>query len=116
MGYIPSRHSLIPCRRSATRATHSNKSILVAAQRASTLRWMSHLSIQDLYPNLPPEKQQEVEEFFDRYLDFVLRTYERIKSDPQLYEEFLSLTGYTPSRTMDSKGRSFTSEYGDTDV
>ena len=73
-------------------------------------------SIKDLYPDLPPEKRLEVEEFFDRYLDFVLRTHERITADPHLYEEFLSLTGLASNRTIDDKGRSFTNEYSNTDV
>lgn len=73
------------------------------------------LTIKDLYPDLPPEKQQEVAEVFARYLDFVLRTYERIEADPSLYERFLALTGFASDRTM-GKGRSFTSKYNDTDV
>jgi hypothetical protein len=74
------------------------------------------ITIKDLYPGIPPEKQAEVEETFARYLDFVLRTYERIQADPHLYEEFLSLTGLAPDGTINRKGRSFTSQYTDTDV
>jgi hypothetical protein len=86
--------------------------------RTSKLWRMTHspLTIKDLYPDLPPEKKQEVEEVFELYLGFVLRTYEHIQADPHLYEEFLSLTGLASDRTMDDKGRSFTREYGDNTV
>ena len=92
--------------------------MLGSARRVDRLWRMTHLplTINDLYPDLPPDKQREVEEVFELYLGFVLRVYERIQADPQLYEEFLSLTGLTSGRTMNGKGRSFTSEYGDNTV
>jgi hypothetical protein len=76
----------------------------------------SPITIKDLYPDLPPERIQEVEEVFDRYVAFVLHAYERIAADPDLYQRFLTLTGLTPAPTMDAKGRSLTTKYGDTDV
>jgi hypothetical protein len=74
------------------------------------------ITIKDLYPWLSPEEQREIEEKFERYLDFVERAYEEIQADPQRYAEFLSLTGLDTNNTIPTKGRKFTSTNKDTDV
>jgi hypothetical protein len=74
------------------------------------------ITIKDLYPWLSPEEQREVEEKFERYLDFVERTYEKIQADPKRYAEFLSLTGLDTNHTIPPKGRDFISQDDDTDV
>ena len=76
----------------------------------------SPITLKDLFPDIPPERVQEVEDAFARYISFVLRAYERIAAEPDLYQRFLSLTGLTPAPTIDAKGRSLTTKYGDTDV
>ena len=73
------------------------------------------ITIADLYPDLPSEKQKEVEEAFGQFLGIIARTYEHIRLDPELYERFRALTGEQASRTI-QHGRSFTSEYHDTNV
>jgi hypothetical protein len=78
---------------------------------------MSHppLTIHDLYPELPAEKQREVEELFDQYLDLMLRTYERLHADARPHEQPVALTALPDERTIEN-GRSFTNQYSDTDV
>jgi hypothetical protein len=76
----------------------------------------SPITIKDLFPEIPPERIQEVEEAFARYISLVLHAYERIAADPDLYQRFLSLTGLPPAPTIDVKGRSLTTKYQSTDV
>jgi hypothetical protein len=40
----------------------------------------------DLYPHLNEEQLKEAEENFDRYLEIVLRIYERLNSDPKIVD------------------------------
>lgn len=49
-------------------------------------------TIRDLYPHLSEEQLKEAEEHFERYLELVLRIYERIRLDPEAYENFQALT------------------------
>ena len=51
------------------------------------------LTIQDLYPHLSNEEAQEAEANIERYLEVVLRIYERVRQDPVAYARFLELTG-----------------------
>jgi len=51
------------------------------------------LTIQDLYPHLSDEEAQEAEANIERYLEVVLRIYERVRQDPVAYARFLELTG-----------------------
>lgn len=76
----------------------------------------SLITVKDLYPWLSPEEQREVEEKFERYLDFVERTYEKIQADPQRYAEFLSLTGLDTNNTIPPKGRNISSNNDEPDV
>lgn len=43
-------------------------------------------SVRDLYPHLSEEELHEAEENLDRYLELILRIYERIERDPETYE------------------------------
>lgn len=58
-----------------------------------------------MYPHLSPEEVREVEETFDRYLDYLERTYEMIQTDPKLREEFRLLTGLDTNITIPDDGR-----------
>lgn len=49
-------------------------------------------TIRDLYPSLNEEQLREAEENLGRYLELVLRIYERISSDPASYAQFQTLT------------------------
>ena len=50
------------------------------------------ITIRDLYPHLNEEQLKEAEENLERYLELVLRIYERIQKDPQAYSVFKTLT------------------------
>ncbi len=56
-----------------------------------------------LYPELDTIQRQQAEENFTRYLELVLRMYERIQGDPEAHTRFLSLTGKGPTGTMASE-------------
>ena len=58
------------------------------------------VTFQNLYPNLDPQDREAAQERFDRYLEIVLRIYERVRSDPDTYRRFLALTGRDPNATM----------------
>ena len=51
-----------------------------------------HITIRDLYPHLNEEQLEEAEENLERYLELVLRIYERIRNDPEAYSAFKALT------------------------
>ena len=61
------------------------------------------------------EAAYEIEAAFDRYLDLVELVYEDIKAVPELDGQLRALTAKRQAGSMDS-GRTFTSEYHDTDV
>ncbi len=48
----------------------------------------SPVTIQDLYPELSLEEQLEAERNLDRYIELMLRIYERIRHDPEAYAQF----------------------------
>jgi len=50
------------------------------------------ITIRDLYPHLNEEQLKEAEDNLERYLELVLRIYERIQKDPQAYSAFKALT------------------------
>ena len=63
-----------------------------------------------LFPDLSPEEQEQADEILRRYFTFLLRLYERLKK-----EQSNTLT----NRRQDGKreiGRTFTSEYDDTNI
>jgi len=72
-------------------------------------------TIEKLFPNLSHDERKEIEAAFDRYLDLVELAYEDIKAVPELYDQLRALTARHGASSMDS-GRTFTSEYHDTDV
>ena len=50
-------------------------------------------SLRDLYPNLTDAEIAEAEENFTRYLEVVLRIYDRVHNDPDAIERWRALTG-----------------------
>lgn len=50
-------------------------------------------TIKDLYPDLTDEQLTEAEENFDLYLEVIWRIHQRIRSDPEAYSHFKTLTG-----------------------
>lgn len=58
------------------------------------------VTIRDLYPGLTDEELQEADENLERYVELVLRIYERIRSDPVEYSRFKSLTASQEDHTI----------------
>ncbi len=52
----------------------------------------NEITIRDLYPDLNEEQLKEAEDNLERYLDLVLRIYERIVNDQHDYSAFRTLT------------------------
>jgi hypothetical protein len=50
------------------------------------------INIRDLFPHLSESELKEAEENLERYLELVLRIYERIRNDPEVYARFRALT------------------------
>jgi hypothetical protein len=68
------------------------------------------ITIRGLYPQLNEEQLKEAEENLERYLELVLRIYERIQKDPQAYS---ALNGLTASRqNLMMKEKRSNSHYG----
>ena len=61
------------------------------------------ISIRALYPRLNEEQSKEAEENLERYLELVLRIYERIQKDPQAYSAFKALTASRQTLMMKDK-------------
>jgi hypothetical protein len=59
------------------------------------------ITIRDLYPHLSEERLQEAEENLERYLEVVLRIYERIQADPEAAACLRSLTASKRMPTME---------------
>jgi hypothetical protein len=76
---------------------------------------MQKTTIEKLFPNHSPGERKELEAAFDRYLDIVELIYEDIKAAPELYDQLRALTALHGASSMEP-GRTFTSEYHDTDV
>lgn len=49
------------------------------------------IRIEDLYPHFTKEQLKDAEERLDRYLELVLRMYERVTINPIEYEKFRRL-------------------------
>jgi len=49
-------------------------------------------SLRDLYPNLTDEELEEAEANLIAYVQNALAMYERIRSDPESYQQFRALT------------------------
>lgn len=62
------------------------------------------VTIRDLYPGLTDEELQEADENLERYVELVLRIYERIRSDPAEYARFKSLTASKEDHTIQVSG------------
>lgn len=61
------------------------------------------ITIHDLYPRLDEEQLKEAEENLERYLELVLRIYERIQKDSQAYSTFKALTAPRQNLMMKEK-------------
>ena len=48
-------------------------------------------ALRRLYPELSDKEIEEAQEALDRYVDLVARMAERIKADPEAYEQFRRL-------------------------
>jgi hypothetical protein len=68
------------------------------------LRKDGTITIRDLYPHLNDEQLKEAEENLDRYLELALRIYDRIRQDPDAYDQFKTLTDSTKDR-YDERGQ-----------
>jgi len=62
------------------------------------------VTIRDLYPDLNDEQLKEAEENLERYLELTLRTYDRIRQDPDAYARFKTLTASARDR-YDGEGQ-----------
>lgn len=51
------------------------------------------ITLESLYPTLSPAELAEVEATLERYLQLMLRMYERIIADPKSYAQLRALTG-----------------------
>lgn len=78
------------------------------------MQWQK-ITIEKLFPNHSPGERKDIESALDRYLDLLELVYEDIKAVPELYSQLRALTAKRQAGSMDS-GRTFTSEYHDTDV
>jgi len=58
-------------------------------------------SVRDLYPSLSDDQAKEAEENLERYLELLLRIYERLQSDPDAYARFRTLTHPEKYHTID---------------
>ena len=56
-------------------------------------------AIRNLYPGITDEQVQEIGEWFGRYVDFVLRTYDRIQADPEARAHCEELLAQLPKRS-----------------
>jgi hypothetical protein len=61
------------------------------------------IMILDLYPHLNDEGLKEAEENVERYLELVLKIYERIINDPEAYSAFKALTAIKDSPKMNGE-------------
>ena len=69
---------------------------------------MDEITIARLYPQLNKDQLQEAEEAIEQYLHLVLRIYERIRQEPELYATFRHLTAknHDPSMHGEPSGAS----------
>lgn len=58
-------------------------------------------TIEDLYPELPPEKQREAEANLRAYLELVVRIFERIRREPGGEKFLASLTEEEEIRSIE---------------
>lgn len=50
------------------------------------------VTVRELYPTLSNTEIEAAEENLERYIELVLRIYERIRSEPESYAQFKELT------------------------
>jgi len=72
-------------------------------------------TIEELFPGITPEEQEEARHALRRYLSFIMRLHNRIASDPAERERLAALTVKQRAGSMDS-GRTFTNQLEDTDL
>ena len=48
-------------------------------------------TFRELFPEIPEDQLKEAEENFNRYIDVVLRIYERVRNDPEEYARFKTI-------------------------
>jgi hypothetical protein len=72
-------------------------------------------TLEVLFPGLAPEERDEARHALRRYLSFILRLHARIASNPAERKRLAALTAHYRQSSMDT-GRTFTSQYNDTDV
>jgi hypothetical protein len=89
--------------------------LLRSKLRLYARRMQSQTTLENLFPCLTPEEQEEARHALRRYLSFILRLHARITADPSERERFSALTAQYGTSSMDS-GRTFTSQIPDTDV
>lgn len=63
------------------------------------------ITIKDLYPHLNDEELKEAEDNLDRYVELVLRIYERVESDPNAYAQFKALTALRPAPRLEERSK-----------
>jgi hypothetical protein len=63
------------------------------------------VTIRELYPTLSNTELEAAEENLERYLELVLRIYERIRAEPESYAQFKALTASEKPLTCMPKGR-----------
>ena len=64
---------------------------------------MSNSSLKNLYPGLPDEDLEQIDDVLSRYLELALQIFERIRSDPELYAKFRDLTATEAHSSMHAK-------------
>jgi hypothetical protein len=61
----------------------------------------SNPTIRDLYPDMGEDRQRAAEENLERYLELMLRIYQRIREDPEAYAQFRALTASKKTPTLE---------------
>ena len=59
------------------------------------------LTIHDLYPDQSEDWLKEAEENLERYLELVLRIYQRLREDPEDSSQFQALTASGKTSTLE---------------
>jgi hypothetical protein len=63
-------------------------------------------TIRDVFPDFTEEQLHEAEAKLMEYVEFTVRMYDRIRSDPELYAQFKLLTAERRRLRMEADGRS----------
>lgn len=64
------------------------------------------MEIRDLYPNLSEKELEEAEETLTAYIEAVIHIYDRIRQDPEAYEQLKALTKDAENSTLSESERS----------